>query len=171
VLNISPDLVELLGVPNPVVEGLVLPERSTCARKQNIGAARRPAFHESRDGCQFNPWSQQQVDVIGHHHEGMQRIPATGTLAEVYHDTLRNIGASKPLGPVLCSIQQQIASSKRAPIIGAFVEGRKRSGETPGNEYCRPRGMPMREIASIHRFKEVENVRNFLLVFSRHNTG
>jgi hypothetical protein len=47
-----------------------------------IGQASRDALQTSRDPLQFDFWSEQHMDMIGHHHEGMQVISVEFGIAE-----------------------------------------------------------------------------------------
>jgi hypothetical protein len=167
-LDVSPDLIELLGVTDPVVEGFVLPERKTGASEQSISLARRLAFHGSGDVSQFDPRGQQQVNVVGHDYERVQLIPAIGSSENIRQNALGDFGEAQPLWPVRGSIQQQIAIGKRAPVAGEALEGGERTGQAPGHEYGRSRRVPMREIASIHFMKEVGQMGDFLPLGAKH---
>jgi len=64
------------GVPDPVVEGFVLPERLAGAAQRCIAIASRHAFDSAGDFGERQARLQQNVDVVGHDDVSMQHVAA-----------------------------------------------------------------------------------------------
>lgn len=113
----------------------------------------------------IRPMGQKQVNVIGHYHEGMQLIPATRKQVGDY--TLSNFWTSQPLWLIRGTIQQLIAPGENPPTIGARLQSRECTAQSPSYENGSSRRMPIRKIASIHLPEKWENTGDFLLVSSK----
>jgi hypothetical protein len=70
------DSLEFDVIATPVIAAFLLPEWPFGALEDLIAEASGDALQTSCDPLHFDFWSEQPVDVIGHHYEGVQVISA-----------------------------------------------------------------------------------------------
>ena len=94
VFDVRVDAAKLFGGADPVIEGFILPKVSSLARKDGVGLPGGCPLYSIHDTGNGELGSDEQMDVIGHHHKGVQcEVAKSGiTFANDFHDTAGNAG-------------------------------------------------------------------------------
>lgn len=96
-LDVVADALELSGVSDPVVEGLVLPKGFADAVQRVVGIAGGHSFH---DACNFREGDarlQEDVNVVGHDDKGVQFVAAKlGAAQDGVFGVVGKFGVSEP---------------------------------------------------------------------------
>jgi len=74
--DVMADARKFSGIPDPMIERFVLPEGLARAAKSSIGIAGSHAFDDAGDFGKRQTRLQQDVNVVGHDHVGVQQVAA-----------------------------------------------------------------------------------------------
>src|SRR6266851_486812 len=98
--DVAADALKFGGVPHPMIEGLVLPEGLAFAAQGGIGVAGGYPFEDIGDSCEGRARFQQDVNVIGHDHEGVELVAAKlGTAQDGVFGVSSNLWVGQPKRP------------------------------------------------------------------------
>src|SRR5260370_37275221 len=82
------DALEFCGIPNPMIKRFVLPKRLACAAEPGVDVATRDSLQWAGNFGDGHVWVEQNMDLVGHDHIGVQLIPAKfGTM----HDRILGV--------------------------------------------------------------------------------
>ena len=151
-VDVAGNLPKLVAVTHPMIPGFVFPERLTGETENFVSATGCGTLQPTRNRRQRNAGRQQQVNVIGHNHPGMQFVESA--LGFSCHKGIRHKtcdpGVHQPARSGGLPIQLPVAFHKRRQDLVARTR-RHRSIESPGREDRSPFSIPMWEIASVVR--------------------
>ena len=154
-LNVPLHLFELPWMPDPVVERLILPEWLSRAPQDRIGVTCGLPLNCPGDLSEVDFGCDQDMQVVRHHHKGVQIIPGAAVFPETVQNASSHFRLTQPSGAAGSSIQQPILLNKCAPISAAFGESGKRTSQAPRDKDGCARRMPVRKVAPVHSRKEV----------------
>ena len=98
-------------IPNPMVEGLRLPERLAGAAEQPVGFAGGEPFPALDNGAErvVGDRPEDGVDMVRHHHPRSEMIPLAVEVPERVHREFGDLRATQPAfadaGAVWCAVR------------------------------------------------------------------
>lgn len=73
-LNVGPYVLELMGAPDPMIKGFILPEVFSSATKDAVGVARAHAFNSIGNLRDGSLRTDEQVDMVRHNHKSVKGV-------------------------------------------------------------------------------------------------
>lgn len=127
--DVVADALEFTGISDPVVEGLILPKMFTRAAQGGVGVPRGHSFHDRGDFRKGHARLQQDVNVVGHDHKGVQFVTAKlGAAQDGVFGVISNFGVGQPSraeGSRVQSCVEQLESFARRVLVfrGTAIRG------------------------------------------------
>ena len=171
-LDITHNPTELRRVANQVVVALILPERLAGASENPIAFTSRKSLKRLHDFRYFDQRRDQQMNMVGHHHPGMQFVMPLFPAKNGFDHNGCDLGSAKKARPGASVVKKRIhrdESLSRRELFGKAPSLRQRPVQTPGEKDCLASGIPMRKMTTkgLNHTDEVAAARNILMKFGR----
>jgi len=139
-LDVTSNPLKLRVIADQPIVTLVLPKRSPGKAEHTVGFPCGESLQRLHELRNLHSWSNENVNVIGHHDEAMQRVVARVSMVNSVDHYPRDLRPAKIQRASACVIKKSVHRKKRLP--GGGRRGKAAIGrQTPIQPPCEKNGL------------------------------